>query len=104
MKRLKESLRHHWHDVYYALVSDSGVEFAMHCQDITAQMDLGPRSRSWSERLRFLLHLSLCQACSNYLRASRALKRAVCSALSAKSVQDSLTQLNHELLQKFSKD
>ena len=70
--QIKERLRHYWHELYYKLASPSAVEFGMNCKHVVEQIDLNDPPVTWRAWFRVKLHLSLCQACSYYFRASQA--------------------------------
>lgn len=98
---LKEKLRYYWHETYYAVVSERGIEFAMSCKDVTERIDLGNMPTSFVDRLRFRLHLSLCQACLNYSNMSKALRRAVRELMKLGESPFNMEKLNQQLLKKF---
>ncbi len=58
-------LRKIWHDFYYYFAAKKAVAFALTCQETVKAIDL-----SQKKSIRMNLHLSLCQACSNYLTSS----------------------------------
>ena len=96
---IKKKLRHYWHDLYYFLASDEAVEFAMRCQHVAEKVDIENTEASLKDRFRFYLHLSVCQACSNYANLSGVLKRAILKVVSQpRSTQ--LDQLNQRLIVK----
>jgi hypothetical protein len=89
-----------WHDLYYKVVSEKGVRFALTCQQTAEHVDMG-ESKSSQKRIRFLLHISLCQGCKNYLVLSKALKKAIKLAIARNENPDRLESLNQELLNKY---
>ncbi|AZZ36359.1 hypothetical protein CIK05_05990 [Bdellovibrio sp. qaytius] len=102
---LKKRIRHYWHDLYYNVVSDNGVKFAMTCKDVTEKIDLNDQSKTQLEKFRVKLHVSLCQACHNYYSFSQTLKTAFKKLMtSSKPTKTDLEKLNRELLQKYSKN
>jgi hypothetical protein len=101
--KLKIKWRHFWHEFYYLLSSKPGEEFAMKCKDVAEMIDLGQTPTAWLGMLRFRLHLSLCQGCRNYFRASAALKAAIRKMLDGGADADHMERLNSELLKKFSR-
>lgn len=101
--KLTEKLRQYWHDIYYSSVSEKGVRFALTCKDVAEQVDMGA-SKIGNGRLRFLLHLSLCQGCKNYLSITRALGQAIKDFLLKNEKTAHLEQLNNELLRKHSRE
>ena len=95
-------LRRIWHDAYYALAPKSAVSYALRCREFVERVDTHQFGTTRSERLRYKLHSSLCQACRNYERYTQWIRRE--SQPLAKSTQsDQLENLNQRLLQKFSK-
>jgi hypothetical protein len=68
---IKNKLRHHWHDFYYAFPLPGKVDLALRCKDVADEVDLGFPSQAPTQVLRLFLHFSLCQACSNYRAFSR---------------------------------
>ena len=98
-----KKLRHFWHDLYYALASEGGVKFAMKCQDAAEIIDLGQEPSTFVGRMRFRLHMSLCQACRNYRDATKALRKAVRELAEKNSQGLHLDRLNQDLLRKFSR-
>lgn len=99
---LREKIRHCWHQIYYSIESDEMVEFAMKCQHVAELIDLKPKHSRIKNLLRFYLHLSLCQACSNYFHATKALKKAAILLVKRNTVQ--LDQLNKELIKKHARE
>lgn len=99
---IKKRIRHYWHDLYYAVSPDKGVDFAMKCKDAAEMIDLKKIPADFLGKARFYLHLSLCQACSNYFEASRALKQAV-QNLVGKNEANHIKKLNEDLLKKHAK-
>lgn len=95
----KNKLRRYWHDLYYFLASDEAAEFAMRCQHVAEIVDLENKQASLKDRFRFYLHLSLCQACANYSKISRVLKRAILKVISQPRVTQ-IVQLNQRLIAK----
>lgn len=101
--KLTEKLRKYWHDLYYYCVSDRGVEFAMTCKDVAEQVDLGVSKKSKS-RIRFWLHISICQGCKNYLSTTQVLSDAVKKAILKKESPARIEKLNQELLEKHTQN
>lgn len=86
------------------LAPPSGVEFGMVCKDVVEQIDLGNTPATWRARFRLKLHLSFCQACNYYFRASGALKRIVREMASGSgSSSTDVEQINQELLKKYAR-
>jgi tagatose-1,6-bisphosphate aldolase non-catalytic subunit AgaZ/GatZ len=102
--QLKERLRHYWHELYYKLASPAGVEFGMRCKHVVEQIDLGDEPATWRGWFRLKLHLSFCQACNYYFKASKALRRAVQEmAKSSSQTAIDLEKINQELLKKYTR-
>lgn len=103
MKRLiNKSLRFIWHGFFYILAPKRAVEFAMSCKEVTEKIDLSDQVHNPKERFRLKLHLSLCQACSNYHQSSKILGDAIRIAWSQHFHSDSeLEKLNQRLLNNF---
>jgi hypothetical protein len=101
---LKNKLRHRWHELFYAVTGKTGEQFAMTCKDVSGEVDLGTAPRQPLARVRFYLHLSLCQACANYFAASHALKQIVnemvYGSASQANLKTTLERLNQELMKK----
>lgn len=100
--KIADQIRHYWHDIYYAFVSERGVRYAMTCKDFAEQVDVGV-SKTPQGKLRFYLHKSLCQGCSNYSDLTKALKMAIRKVVTEKEKNARMVQLNQDLVQKFSK-
>ena len=100
--RLRDKLRHWWHDFYHCYGSEMAKQFAMNCHDVAEKADLGLKNASITARFRFRLHLSLCQDCHNYGEASAALKKAINKLLQSKKNPEQLKKLNKELLKRHS--
>jgi hypothetical protein len=98
---IKERVRHYWHELYYKMASPAGVEFALRCKDVVEQIDLSDPPITWRKWFRIRLHLSFCQACNNYLRASQTLGRAVCETLKNSEAGFDVEKVNQELLKKY---
>jgi hypothetical protein len=101
--RLKEKVQHYWHEIYYKITQNRGVDFAMRCKEVTAKIDLGEIPEDFLGRFRFYLHLSLCKACHFYSDASKVLKNAVRRFVKTNERSINLELLNRNLLKKFSK-
>jgi len=102
--KLREKLRHYWHETYYFLAPKSGVEFGMKCREVVEKIDLGQRPATWIGRFRIRLHLSFCQACKNYFDISQALKRAIRGLMHKGETSVDLERLNQELMKKHAQD
>lgn len=100
--QIKERLRYYWHELYYKLASPAGVEFGMRCKHVVEQIDCAEPPATWRDGFRLKLHLSLCQACSYYFKASQALRRAVqeMAKVSSEAPID-VEKMNQELIQKY---
>ena len=102
LKRIEKVLRHYWHDLYYFVTSKTGEEFAMTCKDVTEKIDLPDSRKTVMDKFRVFLHVSLCQACSNYKALTLALRQAIKKLISAQKYSDNdLKKLNQDLLKRF---
>lgn len=101
--RLKEKLQEYYHDLYYRLAPNKGVDFAMKCKDVTAKIDLGEEPTGLMGLVRFRLHIGLCQACRYYLNGSMALKKAIREMVKHGEDSIDVERLNQKLLRKYSK-
>ncbi len=97
---LGQKVRHYWHELYYAVAGGKGIRFAMRCKDVAERIDLENHSDGIGSRLRFLLHLSLCQSCANYALISRALKRAVQELVAKSGDPARMERLKSELIKR----
>ena len=100
-----QSLRHLWHEIYYSLVKKKGVDFAIRCQAVAGEIDVSSNRLPLKNRLRVLLHLSLCQTCTNYAAFSKILKAQMKGLLkkqtATKSYQQQTEELNKKLIQLY---
>ena len=99
--KVNRKLRQLWHDIYYKLASQKGVEFAMKCKDAAEIVDLGSAPLSWSARLRLRLHLSLCQACQNYFETTQVLKKAMNDFIDQNKKSVPIDNLNKTLMAQY---
>ncbi len=90
-----------WHDLYYAFCTDRGEKFALTCQEVAEFVDTGSASSSLAWRARVKLHLSLCQACTNYKVMTNWLKKCVFDMLELKLKNSN--SLDESLVKKFSR-
>lgn len=98
--KIGKKLRRYWHDLYYAVVSKRGEDLALHCRDAARLVNVSSEETDARTKLRLLLHLSLCQACSNYASFTRLLRdRLRAPEPSPKQVE----RLNEELVKKLAK-
>ncbi len=95
--KVTQKARQYWHDLYYSLAGDRGVAFAMTCKEVTSKIDLTDK-----RNFRFWLHLSLCQACKNYLKLTQALRKGAQSFSKNSKKPIDVNRLNKDLLNKFS--
>lgn len=104
LDRIEKILRHYWHDFYYFITSEPGEKFAMTCKDATEKIDLPDDQKTLKDRFRVLLHVSLCQACSNYKKLSLLLRQMIKRlVVSQKKHPVEIDKLNQSLLKKFEK-
>ena len=91
-----------WHDLYYGLLKERGEVLGLTCQQATLEEQRFKNSRSLSNRLRYLLHMSLCNGCCQYARFSEKLR----SQLKKKKVvftDKQIAELNQKTHEKFKK-
>ncbi len=100
---MKKILKRIWHDIYYVITYPWGMRLAMTCQHATALIDHGGHPKNKFERLRLLLHLSLCQACSFYNEVSHALKKLITQLVKKTEGKIDFTKFNQELIEKYRK-
>ena len=102
--QIKKKLRHFWHELFERFAPPALDEFSMNCKHVVEQIDAVDANATWVQWFRLQLHLSLCEACSYYLKATRALRRLV-SEMSQASFQGhgGLEQLNKDLLVKYAR-
>ena len=100
---MRFKLRKVWHDLYYALASERAAKFAMCCRDVAAQVDISDSVDSWILSFRLKLHVSLCQACSNYLVFSRFLKQKMALLSRQKFDAKDLVDVNQKLMQEHAR-
>ncbi len=103
MRKLTKKLRFIWHEIFYFRANSARVEFGMRCKNVVEQIELQTKNQSAAEKLRVILHLSLCQACKNYFDASRALDRAITNKKYEHLNVAELDTLKLKLLSEFSK-
>ena len=101
--KFTQKFRHYWHDTFYSLATKKGVHFAMKCRDVTGIMDLEDVPSTLRGQFRFWLHISLCQACKNYLVISKELKKALQTRARFTQTKMDEDRLNESLLQKHAK-
>lgn len=99
--KLNEKIRKYWHNIYYFFANEKGIKYALSSQDAAHQVDVGV-SKTFNGRLRFYLHLSLCQGCKNYSKLTTALGAAIRTVVSANEKPGRMDQLNKDLLVKHS--
>jgi len=101
--KLSHQIRHIWHEAFYGLAPKGGVDFAMKCKDVTEKIDLAEWPTGRWGRFRFWLHISLCQACKDYLELSQALRKAIREYAHLTQSKPRLDHLNQSLFQKYLK-
>ena len=62
-------LREIWHGIYYAVAPDTVQEYALTCREAVTELNT-KKTHSFQVKL----HLSLCQACTNYVAYSKWLR------------------------------
>ena len=100
---MRSNIRKIWHDLFYALVSDQTAEFAMRCRNVVAQVDTPEENDSWRLAFRIKLHMSLCQACANYIVFSRFLNQKMALLSKQDFNERDLIDLNQKLLQNYAR-
>ena len=101
--RFKEKLYEYWHDLFYQIAPNKGVDLAMKCKDVTAKIDLGEVPTDFMGRFRFRLHIGLCKACRHYLNASAVLRNAIREMVTRDEHSINVELINKKLLEKYSK-
>ncbi len=102
--KLGKKLSEVWHDIYYHFAGNRGVDFAMKCKDVAHQIDLPEKGKSIKERFRFLLHLTMCEACRNYYSFSKFLRLKVRELLGKNSVAQDIDNTSRKLMAALNKD
>lgn len=67
--KLNHILREIWHGIYYAVAPDTVQAYALTCKETVTELNT-KKDRTFQVKL----HLSLCQACTNYEGYSRWLR------------------------------
>ncbi len=65
-KLIERKIRSVWHDFYYSVSGDHGADFAMTCEEASKYTDLGLSKAGVKQKMRYKLHMSICQVCDNY--------------------------------------
>jgi len=99
---LVKKTRKLWHDLYYRFAGKRGVNFALRCRDATEIADLGIGSIGIGGKIRFRLHLSLCDACAQYQQVSKVLGGALRGYAAGRPKLPDIDKVNQDLLKKFS--
>ena len=76
-KHIERKIRSVWHDLYYLVFGDHGADFAMTCEEASKYTDLGLSKTSLKQKIRYRLHVSLCQICKNYSELTEILKNKI---------------------------
>ena len=92
-----------WHDIYYKVVGDDGVDFAMTCREVVEMTNVADKPRKKITTLRYYLHLSVCQACKNYSVFSNFIKKMLKNKFLIEPDAKHLNELNNQLLNSFKK-
>lgn len=81
--------------------SGAVLNFAMRCKEVARHIDLNDSKMNAVGRFRMILHLSLCQACTNY-RAFSVVLRKQAKQLTVREVSsEEIKTLNNRLLNHF---
>lgn len=108
MKKLFRKLREIWHDVYYYKGGAARDRFALTCKEATELTNGHLENASVILKLRYWLHISVCQICKNYFEISNGLRKAIRQLYSSESIKikqmsrDETAKLNADLLKKHS--
>lgn len=76
-KRIERKIRSIWHDFYYSVSGARGADFAMTCEEASKYTDLGLAKISFKQKIRYRLHISICQICKNYSELTQILKNKI---------------------------
>lgn len=76
-KRIERKMRSIWHDLYYAISGDKGADFAMTCEEASKYTDLGISKISIKQKVRYRIHISICQICKNYSEFTQILRSKI---------------------------
>ncbi len=76
-KNMERKIRFVWHDLYYSVSGDHGADFAMTCEEASKYTDLGLSKTSLKQKIRYRLHISICQICKNYGELTQILKNKI---------------------------
>ena len=101
--KLGKKLRHLWHDVYYKGAGPKRIDFAMTCRDVVHHVDVNDRPHGPVGRIRFWLHLSVCQTCKSYFEFTYFIRRQIRKILGAEASPEEIRKLNEKLLVKYQK-
>ena len=91
--KIGQRFRQIWHDVFYAVLKSRGDDLALTCREATLQTDTKAGPHGW----RYLLHLSVCQACKNYYEFSDFLSRKMKTQKFQVMKPEALEQFNKNL-------
>ena len=89
-------LRKIWHDIYYAVSGAAGDALALTCREATLATDVAP-----TNRFRYWLHLSVCQACQNYYDFSAFLNKNRNASDFKQMSPEEIKDFNRKLLASF---
>ncbi len=76
-KRIERKIRSIWHDLYYKMSGDRGADFAMTCEEASKYTDLGFSKTNIKQKIRYRLHISICQICKNYSEFTQILRNKI---------------------------
>lgn len=91
-----------WHDFFYLIANKRMKEFGMYCRDVSEIIDFNSEPKNFSEKFRYRLHMSFCQACKNYEGISKALRKAAQEPKDHGPLDDvKIEKLNKDLVMKY---
>lgn len=97
-KQIERKTRSLWHDLYYSQSGKAGAEFAMTCEEASKYTDLGLSKSSLRQKIRYRLHISICQICKNYAELTQVLKTKI------KRIQKEQKQLTNREVEEMNKN
>lgn len=98
--KIRNKLRSWWHELYYFFAIRNLVEFALRCQAVAEEIDLKKKDSSLIDKIRFRLHLSLCQPCKNYADTSLEIRKVVKKLVINKN-RSQLDTINRKLVRLY---
>ncbi|MEQ1721556.1 MAG: hypothetical protein ABL930_00145 [Pseudobdellovibrio sp.] len=108
MKKLFRNFREIWHNIYFYKSGSAREKFALTCKQAADLSNGNLEKAAFSLRMRYRLHLSICQICKNYSEISSGLRQALRRLYSSETIKikqmntAEAEKLNTELLKKHS--